>query len=81
MRELLRMVRAVIRDGEVSELEAEFLRFWLEENPDLLTVPPLNRVVSALRRLMEGDEALDPGARQALLGLLEEVVGEFDATR
>lgn len=72
------MVRAVIRDGEVSELEAEFLRFWLAENPDLMGIPPLDRVVPALHRLMEGDEVLDPGARRALLDLLAEVAGEFE---
>ena len=78
MHELLRMVRAVIRDGELSDLEAELLRFWLDANPDLVGLPPLDRVVPALRRLMDGREELDPGARGALLELLEEVAGESD---
>lgn len=80
IRELLRMIRAVIRDGEVSDLEAEFLRFWLSANPDLLGLPPLDRIVPALRRLSDGDQALDPGARTALLHLLQEVVGAYDET-
>ena len=71
-------VRAVIRDGEVSDLEADFLRFWMAKHPDLMGLPPLDRMAPALRRLTEGDEALDPGAREALVRLLTEVVGAYD---
>ena len=78
--ELLRMVRAVIRDGKVTDLEAEFLRFWMDQHPDLLGLPPLDRMAPALRRLIDGEAQLDPGARESLFRLLEEVAGEYDAT-
>jgi len=72
LRELLRMIRAVIRDGEISELEGEFIRFWLAAHPELVKHPPLSRVVSALQTLME--EKLDGKhvERASLLEVLEE---------
>lgn len=76
--ELLRMIRAVIRDGEVTQLEAEFIRFWLDENAAVLHLAPLDRVVPALLRLMDAGETLDSGTRRSLLALLGEVTGGAD---
>lgn len=72
--ELLRMTRAVIRDGEVTELEAEFIRFWLDANREILETPPLDRVAPLLRRLGQEGEALEAGARATVVRLLEEAV-------
>ncbi|HSG47434.1 MAG TPA: hypothetical protein VLA43_06480 [Longimicrobiales bacterium] len=72
--ELLRMTRAVIRDGEITELEAEFIRFWLDANREILGTPPLDRVAPLLRQLGEASEALDAGARATMVRLLEEAV-------
>lgn len=72
LHELLRMVRAVIRDGRVSALEAEFLRFWFAEHRDLLEGPPLEPFAGALGELAQGEGDLDPEVIDALTELLEE---------
>lgn len=71
IRELLRMVRAVIRDGRVSALEAEFLRFWFDEHRDLLDEAPLDRFAGALRRLARFEGDLDDDTRSDLTALLQ----------
>lgn len=79
LRELLRMIRAVIRDGQVSELEAEFLRFWLAAHPHLLDQPPLDRVAPTLHSLAETGEGPEARDRDHLLQALEAAVRTHDA--
>ena len=75
IRELLRMVRAVIRDGRVTSLEAEFLRFWFDEHAQLLETPPLAHAADALRHLAEGESDVDAPTLAALTRLTSEYPG------
>jgi hypothetical protein len=69
------MVRAVIRDGRVTSLEAEFLRFWFHEHADLLETPPLDQAADALRRLAAGESQVDGPTLGALTRLTTEYPG------
>jgi len=81
VRELLRMIRAVLRDGRVTDLEAEFIRFWLDEHDDILGTPPLDRVVPGLVLLMDEGASLGNGRREDVLrGLQDVLAGEDGST-
>jgi len=77
--ELLQLTRRVIKDGVVTPHEATALRYWLETNPDMAGVWPVDSLTRNLLRIHGGGE-LSPTDRAELLQLLEDVAGEGPGT-
>jgi hypothetical protein len=75
LKELLALVRAVIDDGVVTSDEAVSFHRWLEANPDMTGVPPVNVLVAPLRRIF-ADQVVTESERSELLHLLSSLAGE-----
>ncbi len=78
--ELLRLARRVIADGVVTSHEATAFKYWLETNPDMAGVWPVDTLTRRLSRIF-GSGDLSPEDRVKLLQLLEEVTGEGTGAR
>lgn len=72
--ELLGLVRGILVDGVVSEGEAHALHGWLQANPDLEGVWPVNVLAARLERIFE-DGVVDTDEREDLAELLKQMVG------
>jgi len=77
LQELMGFCRAAIADGEISEAEARGFHRWLEENPDMLGVAPLNRIAPLLRTIF-ADGEVSPDERELLTDVIAELSGEGD---
>ncbi len=73
--ELLQLARRVIADGVVTDHEATAFKYWLETNPDMAGVWPVDTLTESLRRIF-GSGKLSADDRTELLKLLEDVTGE-----
>ena len=78
--ELLRLARRVIADGVVTSHEATAFKYWLETNPDMAGVWPVDTLARRLSQIF-GSGALSPEDRDELLQLLEDVTGEGTGAR
>ena len=78
--ELLQLARRVIADGVVTSHEATAFKYWLETNPDMAGVWPVDVLTHRLSRIF-GSGELSPEDRAELLQLLEEVTGEGSGAR
>lgn len=73
--ELLDLARRVIADGVVTRHEATAFRYWLDTNPDMAGVFPVDTLTAMLRRVFGRGELSDDD-RHELLRMLEDVTGE-----
>lgn len=78
--ELLQLARRVIADGVVTSHEATAFRYWLETNPDMAGVWPVDMLTHRLGRIF-GSGELSPDDRAELLQLLEDMTGEGSGAR
>jgi hypothetical protein len=72
--ELLGMVRGVLADGVLVDAEVHALEHWLQANPELAGVWPVNVLSARLARIFE-DGRIDAEEREDLAGLLEQMIG------
>ncbi|MFQ5537369.1 MAG: hypothetical protein ACE5GJ_07940 [Gemmatimonadota bacterium] len=75
MQEMLNLARAIVADGEVSDLEAKMFRAWLDRHPDLAGVWPVNEMTGILKGIF-ADGRLSDEERIRLQKLLEEISGQ-----
>ena len=65
----------MVADGVVTEQEAEALRYWVEANPDMAGVWPVEIVVKGLTRAFASGR-MNEHDRDELLSLIRDVAGE-----
>ena len=75
LQELLELARTVVADGVVTKVEAEAFRHWVDTNPDMSGVWPVEIVTRTLTRVF-ADGKLSERELEELLKLLEDVAGE-----
>lgn len=73
--ELLGLARGLIADGVVSDAEANELRLWARQNPDLCISFPGNELYHRLDAIYQ-DGRIDGDERQELLWFLEQFAGD-----
>ncbi len=78
--DLLQLARRVIADGVVTSHEATAFKYWLETNPDMAGVWPVDTLTRRLSSIF-GSGELSPEDRAELLRLLEDVTGEGSGAR
>ena len=72
--ELLGLMKGVLADGEVTEMEAGLLRDWACSHADAVEQWPVNRLKDRLDRIF-ADGGVDVAERRDLAELLEAIVG------
>ncbi len=72
--ELLGLARGVLLDGVVTAGEARALHDWLQANPDLAGVWPVNVLAERLEQMF-ADGVVDADEREDLADLLKQMVG------
>ncbi len=74
LREMMDLARFIVSDGEVSEMEARIFQRWLDKNPDMLGVYPINELVGVLRNIFADGEMSD-SEKNELKAILDKVAG------
>lgn len=74
LQEMIRLARAIVVDGEVSDLEAKMFRSWLDRHPDLSGVFPVPELTGILKNVF-ADGVLSAAEREQLKELLERFSG------
>ncbi|SFN25516.1 hypothetical protein [Variovorax sp. OV329] len=69
---LMGIVEAMVADGDLHDLEIEFLRAWLAENPDVALVWPGNAVSGAIEAVL-ADGHVSPDERDYLVATLRQL--------
>lgn len=72
--QLMGLCEGIIADGSVVQREAEFLRGWVANNPELIGMWPANVLFARLEECL-GDGVLDESEEQELLTLLMDIAG------
>lgn len=75
--ELIGICKGVIADGVVNGSEANFLKSWLEANPETAVEFPARHLTDRMARIFN-DEVVGEEERQELLDLLKLVTGETE---
>ena len=70
LREMMRLARAIVKDGTVSEVEAHALSAWIEANPRVRGLPAVDDIIEILTNALDDGE-LSEAEREELAGLLE----------
>lgn len=72
--QLIGLCEGILADGSVVQQEAEFLRNWVANNPELISHWPANILFARLHEFLE-DGVLDSDEEQELLTLLMDITG------
>ncbi|MBB5462910.1 BRCT domain-containing protein [Paraburkholderia sp. Cpub6] len=72
--ELMGIIKGVLADGNVDQMEAEFLLDWMNCNRDAAELWPANVIYPRIQRAL-ADGLLDSNEQKDLLGLLMSTVG------
>lgn len=72
--EMLGLVKGVLADGTVSEVEAQLLQDWAKAHPDVAHHWPGNRLVERIEKIFR-DSRVTADEREDLHSLLQEMVG------
>lgn len=75
LHEILQLARKVVEDRAISDEEAQTLREWVERNPDMIGVWPVDTLIGTLRSIFADGQLSDDG-RARLLKLLSDMSGE-----
>jgi len=79
---LMGIVEAMVADGDLHDLEIEFLKAWLADNPDLTQVWPGSAISGAIGAVL-ADGHVSPDERDYLLATLRQLAAgdyQFDAS-
>ena len=74
LREMMRLARSIVADGEVSELEAKAFWAWIDRNPDVVGISRVDQIVGILRNVFSDGE-LTEGERAQLVEALDDFGG------
>jgi hypothetical protein len=72
LREMMRLARAIMADGLVTDEEARILRAWIERNPDVKGIAAVDEVIGVLTDVLADGRVTEPERSQ-----LAEVLREF----
>jgi hypothetical protein len=76
---LMNIVEAMVADGDLHDLEIEFLKAWLGDNPELTLVWPGSAVSGAIETVL-ADGHVSHDERDYLLATLRQLAsGEFES--
>lgn len=75
---LLDICKGILADGVVNVEEANYLKSWVEANPEAAAIWPANVLHRRLNRIFE-DGVVDAGEQQELAALLGKLTGEKPA--
>lgn len=74
LQEMMRLARALISDGVVTNMEAKVFHAWIERNPDVKGIAAVDEIVGILTNVF-ADGRLNDVERSELARLLEEFGG------
>lgn len=74
LQELMRLSRALVSDGVVTNMEAKVLDAWIERHPDVKGIAAVDEIVGILRNVLDDGRLTDP-ERSQLAKLLQEFGG------
>jgi hypothetical protein len=74
LREMMRLARAIVADGQVTEAEARTLRAWIERNSDVEGIAAVDDIVGVLTDVL-ADERLSEPEKSQVAELLKEFGG------
>jgi len=72
LREMLRLARAIMADGQVTEEEARILQAWIDMNPSVKGIAAVDEVVGVLTDILADGRVTEPERTQ-----LAEALSEF----
>jgi hypothetical protein len=76
LREMMRLARSLVSDGEVTDMEAKVFHAWIKRNPDVKGIVAVDEIVGILTNVF-ADGRLSESERTQLVRLLEEFGGGF----
>ncbi len=74
LKEMMRLARSIVSDGEVSDIEAKVFHAWIERNPDVKGLGAVDEIVGILTNAFS-DGRLSDAERAHLVKILEEFGG------
>ena len=74
LREMMRLTRSIIADGQVSELEAKAFQAWIDRHPDVVGISKVDEIVGILRNVFS-DGRLTDEERAQLVEALDDFGG------
>ena len=69
LREMMRLARAIIADGLVTDEEARMLTAWIEGNPDVKGIPAVDDIVGLLTDILADGRITEPERTELALVL------------
>ncbi len=70
LQRMMRLARAIVDDGVVTEAEARTLNSWIESHPDVKGIAAVDEVVGVLTDILADGRVTEP-ERSELVTLLE----------
>jgi uncharacterized tellurite resistance protein B-like protein len=70
LREMMRLARAVVSDGKVTNMEAKVFHAWIERNADVKGISAVDEIIGILTNVF-ADGRLSDSERTELARLLE----------
>ena len=74
LQEMMRLARALVSDGEVTNMEAKVFHAWIERNPDVKGIAAVDEMLGILKNVF-ADGRLSDEERTRLAQLLEDFGG------
>lgn len=74
LREMMRLARSIVSDGQVTDAEAKVFHSWIERHPDVRGLGVVNEMVEILTNVF-ADGRLSESERAELVALLADVGG------
>ncbi|HUF75653.1 MAG TPA: hypothetical protein VMM35_05210 [Longimicrobiales bacterium] len=71
LREMMRLARAIIADGVVTDEEARRLNAWIEGNPDVKGIPAVDDIIGLLTDVLADGRITEPERTELALVLKE----------
>jgi uncharacterized tellurite resistance protein B-like protein len=74
LKEMMRLARSLVSDGQVTNMEAKVFHAWIERNPDVKGIAAVDEIVGILTNVF-ADGQLSDAERTELARLLEDFGG------
>ena len=74
LKEMMRLARSIVSDGQVTDMEAKVFHAWIERNPDVKGIAAVEEIIGILRNTFH-DGRLNDRERTQLVKLLEDFGG------
>jgi hypothetical protein len=74
LQEMMRLARALVSDGDVTNMEAKAFHSWIERHPEVKGIAAVDEIVGILTNVF-ADGRLSDTERTQLVTLLEEFGG------